>query len=109
MPQRGWESVTVPGAVSAWLELSTRFGKLPFADLFEPAIRYAEHGYLVSPTIARLWENQVPELKSQPGFAEAFMPRGRVPAIGRSVILSPATRTMISGDAPTTWWSPKSK
>jgi gamma-glutamyltranspeptidase/glutathione hydrolase len=30
MPMHGWESVTVPGAVSAWVKLSDRFGKLPF-------------------------------------------------------------------------------
>ncbi|MGB3246934.1 MAG: gamma-glutamyltransferase, partial [Sulfitobacter sp.] len=40
MPFRGWESVTVPGAVSAWVSLSERFGKLPFETLFKPAIRY---------------------------------------------------------------------
>src|SRR5688500_918857 len=79
MPQRGWESVTVPGAVSAWRDLSEKFGKMKFADLFEPAIEYASDGYMVTPTIARLWANQAPELKSQPGFAEAFMPRGRAP------------------------------
>src|SRR5215469_12742573 len=32
MPQRGWEAVTIPGAVSGWVALSKRFGKLPFAD-----------------------------------------------------------------------------
>src|SRR5262244_349427 len=37
MPQRGWDSVTVPGAVSAWVTLSERFGKLDFAELFGPA------------------------------------------------------------------------
>ena len=37
-PKRGWDSVTVPGAVSAWVALSERFGSLPFADLLEPAI-----------------------------------------------------------------------
>ena len=35
MPSLGWDSVTVPGAVSAWVALSKRYGKLPFADLFE--------------------------------------------------------------------------
>ena len=30
MPQRGWDAVTVPGAVSAWVELHGKFGKLPF-------------------------------------------------------------------------------
>ena len=46
MPQRGWDSVTVPGAISAWVELSSKYGKLPFADLFEPAIDYASRGYM---------------------------------------------------------------
>ena len=41
MPTEGWDSVTVPGAVSAWAALSAKFGRLPFEDLFEPAIDYA--------------------------------------------------------------------
>ncbi|HEX5286218.1 MAG TPA: gamma-glutamyltransferase, partial [Polaromonas sp.] len=56
MPLRGWDAVTVPGTVSAWRALSDRFGKLPFADLFEPAIRHARDGYLVSPTVHRQWQ-----------------------------------------------------
>ena len=82
VPQRGWNSVTVPGCVSAWHMLSERFGKLPFEKLFERAIRYGRDGFLVSPTIAGQWAKQVPELKVQPGFAEAFMPGGRPPAPG---------------------------
>jgi len=82
MPVRGWNTVTVPGCVSAWRELSERFGKLAFARLFEPAIRYGREGFLVSPTIAKQWAQQAAELKVQPGFAEAFMPGGRTPAPG---------------------------
>ena len=52
MPERGWDAVTVPGCVSAWVELHDKFGKLPFRRLFEPAIRYGHEGFLVSPTIA---------------------------------------------------------
>ncbi len=37
-PKRGWDSVTVPGAVAGWVALHERFGKLPFADLLAPAI-----------------------------------------------------------------------
>ena len=33
MPEKGWDTVTIPGAVSAWVELSSRFGKLPFSQL----------------------------------------------------------------------------
>ena len=82
MPYRGWESVTVPGAVSAWAALSERFGRLPFPTLFEPAIDHAERGYHVTPIIAETWRRSVEELHDQPGFAEAFMPDGRAPAAG---------------------------
>jgi gamma-glutamyltranspeptidase/glutathione hydrolase len=82
MPARGWNTVTVPGAVSAWVELHKKFGKLPFEKLFERAIQYGREGFLVSPTIAGQWAKQVPELKNQPGYAEAFMPNGRAPQPG---------------------------
>ena len=82
MPNTGWDSVTVPGAVSAWAELSAKFGRRPFAELFGPAIGYAEKGFLVSPTVARQWQNQGPQLQDQPGFADAFLPGGRAPMAG---------------------------
>jgi gamma-glutamyltranspeptidase/glutathione hydrolase len=84
IPQRGWESVTIPGAVSGWAALSQRFGALPFADLFGPAIRYAREGYAVSPVIAGKWELAATVLPLDLGFAEHFMPRGRVPAAGEA-------------------------
>ena len=49
MPGRGWDSVTVPGAVSAWVELSSRFGRLAFGQLFEDAIHHATSGFQVGP------------------------------------------------------------
>lgn len=82
VPVRGWDSVSVPGCVSAWVDLHARFGRLPFERLFEAAIRYGREGFLVSPTIAGQWEKQVHELKAQPGFAEAFLPDGRPPRAG---------------------------
>ncbi|RTZ45551.1 gamma-glutamyltransferase family protein [Candidimonas sp. SYP-B2681] len=82
MPLRGWDSVTTPGGVAGWLALSERFGLLPFEDLFEPALRYARDGYLVSPTVHRQWQPQVDELGSQPGFLDAFAPNGRAPLPG---------------------------
>lgn len=79
---RGISSVTIPGAVSGWVALSQRFGKLPFADLFEPAIRYARDGFLVSPIVASYWQRAVPLMPQDLGFAEHFMPRGRAPEAG---------------------------
>ena len=49
MPELGWDSVTVHRAVSSWVKLSERYGRLAFADLFESAIEYAEGGFLVGP------------------------------------------------------------
>lgn len=82
VPVRGWNSVTVPGAVSGWVAMHDKLGKLPFERLFEPAISYGREGFLVSPMIARQWAAQLPELTSQPGFAEAFLLDGRAPAPG---------------------------
>jgi gamma-glutamyltranspeptidase/glutathione hydrolase len=86
MPQRGWDTVTVPGAVSAWVELHGKFGKLPFRKLFEPAIRYGREGFLVSPTIAGQWQAQIEKLKDEPGFAQAFLPGGRAPRAGEKFV-----------------------
>jgi gamma-glutamyltranspeptidase/glutathione hydrolase len=82
MPARGWNTVTVPGAVSAWVALSTRFGRLGFSKLFEPAIEYAREGYAVTPIIAESWNRAAEVLANEPGFAEAFMPGGKAPAVG---------------------------
>jgi gamma-glutamyltranspeptidase/glutathione hydrolase len=89
MAERGWDSVTVPGAVSAWADLSARFGKLPFEALLAPAIAYARDGFLVSPVIGELWRRAQITLGDQPGFAEAFLPGGRAPRAGE-VFGSPA-------------------
>ena len=86
MPARGWDSVTVPGAVSGWVALSRKFGKLPFADLFESAIRYARDGYLVTPIASRQWEGQIEAIKHTPGFVEAFAPGGHAPKPGQRFI-----------------------
>ena len=80
-PKRGMDSVTVPGAVGSWVAMSERFGKLPFADLMEPAIEIAERGYLVPPVVRQKWAAATNELKSQPGFSKAFLPWGRAPDV----------------------------
>jgi gamma-glutamyltranspeptidase/glutathione hydrolase len=86
MPKRGWDSVTVPGTVSAWRAVWERFGSLPFEDLFEPAIRYARDGYMVSHNVHNQWQKQVKELIGQPGYREAFAPNGQAPLQGERFI-----------------------
>lgn len=82
MPLRGWDAVTVPGAVSAWLELSDKFGVLDFEELFVAAINYAENGFMVSPVTARAWSKSVPIFNKLPEFAKTFLINGRAPKEG---------------------------
>ncbi|MGM8215832.1 gamma-glutamyltransferase family protein [Bacillaceae bacterium W0354] len=88
MPTFGKIPVTVPGAPSAWAKLSERFGKLPFEQLFEPAIRYAEEGYPISPTLGFYWDiafnkfNQTFDEDTFKHWFETFAPKGRAPQIG---------------------------
>lgn len=87
VPTRGWLPVTVPGAPDAWRELHQKFGRLPFERLFEPAIRYAEGGFVVTPETGRSWRRieavygPLQEACFQP-FKELFMPGGRAPRPG---------------------------
>jgi gamma-glutamyltranspeptidase / glutathione hydrolase len=91
-PKRGADAVTVPGAVAGWVALSQRFGKLPFADLLEPAIEIAERGYLLPVVVQQKWAAATPELKSLPGFADAFLPWGRAPRVGELFRFEAAAR-----------------
>jgi gamma-glutamyltranspeptidase/glutathione hydrolase len=93
-PMRGWDSASVPGAVAGWAALSERFGKLPFADLLEPAIEIAERGYLVPVVVQQKWAAAVPLLDQQPGYAQAFMPHGRAPNVGELFRFPDAARSL---------------
>ena len=94
IPPRGWNSITIPGVVALWRDLSERFGRLPFEKLFEPAITWAQSGFPVSPSVADRWQVQVPDLVNQPGFAEAYLPRGRAPVIGEMFRLPALARSL---------------
>ena len=93
-PMRGWDSVTVPGAVAGWGALHERFGKLPFGDLLQPAIEIAERGHAVAPIVVHRWAATAPALADQPGFAEAFLPNGRVPSVGEKFVFKAAASTL---------------
>jgi len=83
MPQKGIDSVTVPGTVDGWAKLHGRFGKLPWADLFQSAIYFATNGYAVPEIIQGYWEDDAPGLKSDPESARVYLPDGKAPALGQ--------------------------
>ena len=100
MPERGWESVTTPGAVAAWVELVSRFGKLELEQIATPAIRHARNGFMVSPIIAEQWRRGAALLSRQPGFEPCFMPGGRAPRAGE-LFRSPAHAATLESVAQT--------
>lgn len=100
VPSHGWLPVTVPGAPATWRDLHRRFGRLPFATLFEPAIAYAEAGYPVAPITAASWstaahnyanQNRGPEFK---GWFDTFAPDGNGPCAGDLRSLPDHARTL---------------
>ena len=82
MPQTDWDSVTVPGAVSAWVKMSQRFGKLNFSELFRVAIEYAEHGFHVGRRTAWHWQRAAQRFHHFQPFSDHFLKHGRAPTTG---------------------------
>lgn len=102
MPQEGIFSVTVPGCVDGWEKLHRRWGKLPWAELFRPAIYYAEQGFPVTEWIAGYWSDSVEKLRREPEAARLFLPLGKPPAVGevfRNPELGKALRLVAEGGA----------
>ena len=91
LPPFGWAAVTVPGAVSAWVALSERYGRLPFADLFDDAVRYARDGFAVGPKTARYWQDAATTYADFEAFAEHFLP---APAAGARFVRPDLARTL---------------
>jgi len=84
MPAAGIHSVTVPGAVDGWAKMHQKFGKLPWKELFQPAIAYADEGFPVTEEIAEAWSSAatVRKLKGHEESARVFLPNGKVPVEG---------------------------
>jgi len=95
-PIRGWDTVTVPGAVAGWAAMHQRFGRLAFEAVLAPAIEYAERGFAVSPITQKKWQLGAALLADQPGFAEHFLPFGRAPHVGEQVAIPGAARALRS-------------
>lgn len=82
MPHDGIHSVTVPGAVDGWSQAHKRFGRLPWKDLFTPAIYYAEHGYAVPEIIQDYWVDEETKLRKTPEATRVFLPGNKPPDLG---------------------------
>src|SRR5579864_945267 len=82
MPQRGIQTVTVPGAVDGWQKLLDRFGKKKFPELLAPAIQIAEDGYPVTEWIALHFAKNADLLRNSSETAKTFLISDRAPRLG---------------------------
>ena len=88
IPSRGpLAALTVGGAISGWdraLHQSAAWGgRMPLDRLFEDAIHHAEKGIAVPTTLADLIAAKRGEMDVAPGFAQVYLPGGRVPSVGQ--------------------------
>ncbi|MBV9505801.1 MAG: gamma-glutamyltransferase family protein, partial [Acidobacteriia bacterium] len=85
MPPNGIHSVTVPGAVRGWYAMHQRYGKLPWKDLFQAAIAFAEQGFPVQEGMNEIWAAPgiVGGLKGNVESARVFLPGGKPPETGQ--------------------------
>ena len=82
MPDRGIQTVTVPGTVEGWSQLLSRFGTKKFPEVLEPAIQYARQGFPVPELDAAYWSEAEKLLKTESNAAATFLIDGRVPRLG---------------------------
>jgi gamma-glutamyltranspeptidase/glutathione hydrolase len=80
--QRGAESVTVPGAVAGWDALLKKYGTYTLSKALQPAIGYAENGFVVTPVIANDWAGATKILQGDEGANKTFLINGAAPKAG---------------------------
>ncbi len=83
MPEHGIFSVTVPGCVRGWEALHRKFGRLPWAVLFQPAIYYAKNGFPVTEFISGYWQAAQQKLAADANARRVFLLDGKAPTIGQ--------------------------
>ena len=72
----GGRSVGVPGTPALMAEAQARWGRVPWPGLFDPAIRLAEEGFIVSPRLAGLVARDADRLARYAATRAYFLPGG---------------------------------
>ena len=102
IPRHSPHAVTIPGAIAAWAKLIKDHGRKSLGEVLQPAIRFAEEGFVVSPRIGTDWMFLAKALAGNEGAARNFLVDGKAPAIG-SVFRAPrlgATLKAIAAGGP---------
>ena len=90
----GYRSVGVPGALMGWSYAEEKYGRLGLDTVIQPAIRYAKRGFVVSRYLADIIRLNQEDLAMFPASAEVFLPGGRPPSVGDTIVRSDYARTL---------------
>ncbi len=82
MPQKGINSVTVPGMVDGWQKLAEKFGRKKLSEDLAAAIATARDGYPVSEIVASYWADEIDLLRSNEAATKTYLPGDRTPKTG---------------------------
>jgi gamma-glutamyltranspeptidase/glutathione hydrolase len=107
MPELGIDTVTVPGVVKGWWALHQKFGRLPWADLFQPAIYFAKNGFPVAEWDAAYWHALKPKLEGNANARQVYLINGETPAVGE-IFRNPEyaqALTLVAGKGPDAFYS----
>jgi gamma-glutamyltranspeptidase/glutathione hydrolase len=95
IPPRGpLACVTVPGAVDGWWQLHRRLGRLPWDDLFGPAVELASDGFAVPESLAAWSVPNADVLDADPTARATLLPSGRPLEMGDRLALPALARTL---------------
>ena len=84
--QTGHLATGVPGNAKGWLRLHELRGSLPLAQVLQPAIDVAEHGFPISSYLQYSFQNTERQLAMFPESARIFLPNGKAPAVGHRLV-----------------------
>ena len=95
-------AVATPGNLLAWAEALRRHGRLPLAEVMQPAIRLAEGGFRVTPYLSECIAEVAADLALDPAISAVFLPGGSPPAAGTRLVQAEAAASLrrIAADGP---------
>ncbi|KAL5572510.1 hypothetical protein UlMin_022107 [Ulmus minor] len=75
-------SMGVPGEIAGLYEAWSRYGRLPWKSLFQPAIKFAKDGFVVAPYLGGYIVKYSQMIMNDPGLRQVFAPKGKLLKVG---------------------------
>ena len=98
----GHLAVGVPGALRAYHEAVTRFGRLAWREVCAPAVEYARVGFPATPLLADAIRVHAGDIATYPETAAVFLPGDKPPSPGDRIVRNDyaATLEAIAAEGP---------